>query len=307
MAGERYILAVDGGGTKTRAALAPWDGARVVEAVGGPCNLYQDPVGGLAEIRALWQRLCAEAGLEPASAAAATVVSAGLAGTSAPGSGELFRAELGDFKARHLSSDGYVALIGAVEGRPGALLAIGTGVVGFRLHASGEHRQLGGWGFPIGDRGGGAWLGLRALGDWLERLDGYGADAESALWPLLESRLGSAPSAILAWLKGARPAEFASLAPLVVETAAAGDRHARSLIDEAAGHHVRLAQALAATAAEKLVLGGGLAEVFRAPIAAALGPALEGSGRAGSPLDGAFLIARGHSPAEFPEARRKEP
>ncbi|MEZ5865460.1 MAG: hypothetical protein R3D25_15850 [Geminicoccaceae bacterium] len=99
-----------------------------------------------------------------------------------------------------------------------------------------------------------------------------------------------------------RAAEFASLAPLVVETAAAGDPHARSLLDEAAGHRVSLARALAATATEQLVLAGGLAEIFRAPVAAALGPALDQSGRVPSPLDGALLIARGLSPAEFPEA-----
>ncbi|MCB9968189.1 MAG: hypothetical protein H6852_11210 [Geminicoccaceae bacterium] len=302
MGRTRYILAVDGGATKTRAALAPWDGEVVAEAVGGPCNLFQDPAAGLAEIRALWQRLCATAGLDPAGAAADTAISAGLAGTSAPGSGDRFRAAFADFATRHLSSDGYVALIGAVAGRPGALLSIGTGVVGFRLDASGAHRQLSGWGFPVGDRGGGAWLGLRAIGDWLERLDGYGGDAASTLWPLLQDRLGSSPADILAWLKGARPAEFASLAPFVVERAAAGDPHARSLIDEAAGHHVRLARALAATATEPLVLAGGLAEVFRPAIAAALGPALDQSGRIPSPLAGALLIARGRNAAEFPEA-----
>ncbi len=302
MGEQRYILAVDGGGTKTRAVLAPGKGGVIAEATGGPCNLFQDPAGGLAEIRALWQQLCLGVGLDPEAAAAVTVLSAGLAGTSAPGSAERFRAAFADFAALHLSSDGYVALIGAVEGRPGALLAIGTGVVGFRLRADGANRQFGGWGFPIGDRGGGAWLGFRAVGDWLERLDGYGADAESGLWPLLEARLGSSPSAILAWLKEARPREFASLAPLVIETAGRGDRHARLLIDEAADHLVRLAHALAATESEKLVLGGGLAEVFRAPIAAALGPALDRSARAGSPLDGALLIARGRSAAEFPEA-----
>lgn len=302
MGRTRHILAADGGATKTRAALAPWDGEIVAEAVGGPCNLFQDPVAGLAEIRTLWQRLSAEAGLDPVGAAADTAISAGLAGTSAPGSGERFSTAFADFGARHLSSDGYVALIGAVEGRPGALLSIGTGVVGFRLDASGAHRQLSGWGFPVGDRGGGAWLGLRAIGDWLERLDGYGADATSTLWPRLRERLGTSPADILAWLKVARPAEFASLAPFVVETAAAGDLHARSLIDEAAGHHVRLAHALAATATEQLVLAGGLAEVFRPAVAAALGPALDRSGRVPSPLAGALLIARGRSAAEFPEA-----
>jgi hypothetical protein len=64
MAMITHILAVDGGGTKTRAALASADGTQLAEHTGGPCNLFQDPESGLAEIRALWRHLAANAGLD---------------------------------------------------------------------------------------------------------------------------------------------------------------------------------------------------------------------------------------------------
>jgi glucosamine kinase len=297
----RYILAVDGGGTKTRAALSAATGEPAGELLGGPCNLFQDPDAGLAEIRALWIRLAAAAGLDPEVDVARTVVSAGLAGANAPGSRERFAAAFADFAACHLSTDGYTSLLGATGGQPGGLLAIGTGVAGYRLHASGAVHKLSGWGFPVGDRGSGAWLGWRAIGDWLEFKDGYADQPPSCLWSRLEGRLGRTTADILGWLKPARPAEFASLAPLVIEAAGAGDVKAGALIEEAAAHHRRLARAMAPTTDEPLVLAGGLAPLFRPALEVELGAALAPATRTASPLDGARLIALGRNPAEFTE------
>jgi glucosamine kinase len=293
-----HILAVDGGGTKTRAALLAADGTPLAERTGGPCNLFQDPDAGLAEIRRLWQHLAATAGLAH-DTAARTTLSAGLAGANAPGSLGRFKNAFPDFAACHLSTDGYTTLLGATGGEPGGLLAIGTGVVGYRLHASGEVQKLSGWGFPIGDRGSGAWLGWRAIGDWLEFKDGYANQPRSALWSRLEATLGATTADILGWLKPARPADFAALAPVVIEAAGAGDAKARVLLDEAGDHHRRLAEAMAPTTSEPLVLAGGLAPVFRTCLDKALSAALADASRTASPLDGAILIAQGRNPAEF--------
>ena len=294
-----HILAVDGGGTKTRAALLATDGTPLGEAVGGPCNLFQDPAAGLAEIRRLWHDLATKAGLDPKAHPARTALSAGLAGANAPGSLARFQAAFADFGATHLSTDGYTTLLGATDGQPGGLLAIGTGVVGYRLHSGGEVQKLSGWGFPIGDRGSGAWLGWRAIGDWLEFKDGYTDQPPSTLWPQLEATLGTTTASILGWLKPARPADFAALAPVVIEAAGAGDAKARVLLDEAGDHHRRLAEAMAPTTSEPLVLAGGLAPVFRTCLDKALGAALADASRTASPLDGAILIAQGRNPAEF--------
>ena len=299
MSEEPLILAVDGGATKTRAALSTKAGAALGEAVGGPCNLFQDPEAGLAEIRALWQQLATSAGLGPDVAATRTTLSAGLAGANSAGSKSRLDAAFPTFAERHLSTDGYTSLLGATAGRPGALLAIGTGVVGYRLLASGELLKLSGWGFPVGDRGGGAWLGLTAVGDWLEARDRYLDAPGSTLWPRLQALLGDTTGDILGWLKTARPAELASLAPMVIEAAAAGDAKGQALLDLAADHHVRLALALTPSPNEQLVLGGGLGTVFRPAIEIALGPALADAGRTAAPLDGARLIALGRNPAEF--------
>jgi glucosamine kinase len=256
-----HILAVDGGGTKTRAALLALDGTPLAEHTGGPCNLFQDPESGLAEIRALWRHLAATAGLAP-EAAARTALS-------------------------------------ATGGKPGGLLAIGTGVVGYRLHSDGQVQKLSGWGFPVHDRGSGAWLGWRAIGDWLEWKDGYEGQPSSSIWPTLEATLGQTTADILGWLKPARPGDFATLAPVVIDAATSGDAKGRGLLAQAASYHLRLAQAMTPTPHEPLVLAGGLAPIFRPSLEAALGDALADATHTASSLAGAVLIAQGTSPAEF--------
>lgn len=299
----RFVLAVDGGGTKTEAALLTPAGEELARVRAGACNLYQDAAAGLAAIASAWSECCRVAGVDPAAAVPGACLSAGLAGVGARGAAARFHTAFPGFARRYLSSDGYIALVGALEAAPGALLSIGTGVVGYRLRADGDCRQLGGWGFPAGDRGGGAWLGLRLVGDWLDGRDGHGP-ATAATRPLRQAvgdLLGDDRGAILDWLRAARPGDFARLARPLVEAAAAGDAYAGALLDEAAGHLARLALALGPTREEPLVLSGGLAPIFAGRLETSIGADRLARDRAPSPLRGAWLIGIGRAAPEFPE------
>lgn len=301
MARPTHVLAVDGGGSKTAAALFTAEGEERARWRGGPSNVYQDPAGGIAVIRTAWRELAARAGLDPRAAEPETTIAAGLAGIGAgPALDRLERAFAG-FAARRWSSDGYTALIGAFGGSPGALLSVGTGVVGCRLERSGQFTQLGGWGFPAGDRGGGAWLGLRLVSDHLEERDGYGPVGGSPnLWSRVAAVVGTERAAALDWLRAARPADFAALARHMVDAGEAGDAYAQALLDEATGHLLRLARTLGPRRDIPLCIGGGLAKTFRARLVAALGPETVAADRAPDALRGAFLIGSGAVPPQFP-------
>lgn len=300
-----HVLAVDGGGSKTAAALLTADGTELARCRKGPANLYRDPAGGLANVVEAWRELCAAVGLDPAATAPSTVVSAGFAGISGATQRQAFRDTFRPFAARRLSSDGYTAFLGVFGTGAGALLGIGTGVIAYRrVPGGGPLRVLSGWGFPVADRGGGAWLGLRLVAEHLDRLDGAAAIPASALWPAVEERLGREREAILAWLKDARAADFAALAPAVVAAAGAGDPLGTALLAEGAGHVRRLALALEPTPEAPLALGGGLAEVYRPGLLAELGAAalVPATGRHPDPIRGAWLVATGQVPPEFPDA-----
>lgn len=302
MVEARLVLAVDGGGTKTAAALMTVGGERLSACRAGPANLYREPAAGLAVIAAAWRELCASAGLDADRTAIETVISAGLAGVSGRTQRTAFAAAFAGFARRCLSSDGYTAFLGAFATRPGGLLAIGTGVVAYGRRIAGAPPRLrAGWGFPAADRGSGAWLGLRLIGDYLDWLDGAAAFPGSTLWLAVTARLGSGREAALAWLRDAGAAEFAALAPAVVAAARDGDALATALLAEGAGHLTRLADALEPSPSAPLALSGGLAEVYRPALAAALEADALLAAAAPDPLRGAWLIAIGSAWPEFPD------
>jgi glucosamine kinase len=113
-------------------------------------------------------------------------------------------------------------------------------------------------------------------------------------------RLGREREAILAWLRDARAADFAALAPAVAAAAEAGDPLGTALLAEGAGHLIRLARALGPTPEAPLCLGGGLAGVYRPRLEAALpDAAVLPASRRPDPIRGAWLVAAGQVPAEF--------
>lgn len=281
-----HVLAIDGGGSKTDAALFAPDGTELARSRAGPCNLYRDAERGIAALMEVWRGCCEAGGPAPDT----VVVSAGLAGLSAAGAAHRIRAALIEFAAVHLSSDGYTALADAFGTQPGALVVVGTGVAGLARGVDGRVRSASGWGFPAGDRGGGAWLGFALVQRWLERLDGY-PGPESRLWSAAADFAGTERPAILAWLRRADPADFAVLAPTITM---AEDELAGELLDEAAGHLIRLVRAIRPESAP-LAISGGLAGALASRVEAALGPVRRGA----CPLRGAWRIARGEVPAEL--------
>lgn len=298
MSDIEHVLAVDGGGTKTAAALLASDGTELARCRVGPANLYRDQAAGLAEIGKAWARLCAQAGLEPA-ATSRTVISAGLAGASGTAQHEAFAAAFSGFAGRRLSSDGYIAFLGVFAAAPGALLLIGTGVVAFRRSSGGVPAIRAGWGFPVADRGGGAWLGYRLATEYLDHLDGAAAVPETGLWKRAAAVFGTGRGAILSRLAAARAADFAALAPDVISAAARRDLLGTALLDEGAGHLVRLARALSPTVDAPLCLGGGLAEVYQSRLEAALPGVVLPPATRPDPLRGAWLVATGAVPPEY--------
>lgn len=295
------VLAIDGGGSKTAAALLTRAGEELAKCRVGPSNLYRDPAAGLAEIGRAWQELCRQMALDPDAAARETVISAGLAGASGTAQRHAFAQACAGFASRRLSSDGYTAFLGVFGTAPGALLSIGTGVVAFLCPRGGTPAIRAGWGFPVADRGGGAWLGLRLTADYLDHLDGADEHPASRLWGEAATAFGSERDAILAWLARARAADFAALAPIVTAAAADGDPLGTSLLDEGCGHLLRLARALAPTRAAPLCLGGGLAAVYRSRLETALPDLVLPSTARPDPLRGAWLVATGAAPPEYPD------
>ena len=207
-----------------------------------------------------------------------------------------------------LAGDAVTSHAGALSGRPGVCLVVGTGVACLALPADGPPRILGGHGYLLGDEGGGFWIGRRGLGAVLRAVDRMGP--ATVLKERAEARYGRLDDLHVRLHEGARPVDsIARFAPDVVE-AADDDVVASSIVDEAA----RELMLLAAAGASWASMGGS-------PVPVAIGGRLLASGtelrrrldsllRASelrlaprdpeaSPLEGAIALGRSKDPGRY--------
>ena len=251
----RYLAGVDGGGTRTRASVATAEGVALASGEAGPSALGQGIDQAWSNVLIALERAFRAAGIEawdPGQCA----LGLGLAGAIVASRHEAFlRARPRTFARLTLASDGYTLLLGAHAGAPGAVVAAGTGSIGEALRSDGAHVVIGGWGYPVGDEGSGAWLGMKAMREAQRALDG-----RAAVGPLVRAVLAAAGSdrdALLGWCETAGQYAYASLAPHVF-AAADTDQAAARLLEEAAHALDAIALALDPPGALPLVVAGSV-------------------------------------------------
>jgi glucosamine kinase len=155
----------------------------------------------------------------------------GLAGCEVPAAVTEFLARPHIFSTIHLTSDAHAACVGAHLGKDGAIIVVGTGVIGYEIQQE-KTMRIGGWGFPHDDEGGGAWLGMQAA-----RLTFQWLDHRVEKSPLVEdvfSFFGNDIETFTTWANRANSTEFARLAPLVINHSQQGEMAAVRLIKKAA-------------------------------------------------------------------------
>lgn len=300
------LLALDLGKTSCRARLLQ-DGL-ITEVTGPGAHGLAGPGGvALAEaaILAVALPLLRAAGLP----GVATVAVAAAGALSAPVAAQDLATRLCDsVPARHamVCSDATAAHAGALSGRPGVVLAIGTGAVAVAIGADGVMHRADGWGTRLGDEGSGAWIGLQGLRAALRHHDRRGA--ATLLHAAAKSWFG--PLAGLPALIEGDPAPArlaAGFAPDVARAAEADDPEAIAIIANAASALAITAAAAAApllsAPPHDLAITGGLillGPVLMDRLLAALPPYLRLVPAEGTPLDGVVLLADAatlHEPA----------
>lgn len=210
----QYLLAIDGGGTKTLGLLHCQASGQRWQAGAGPAQLTNNFSGALHNVRDLCLELCQQANIKAQQITAII----GVAGAGNPELHAKFCRELAlPFANWQLTTDARTSLYGANLGKPVAVVAIGTGSVAMRLEPNGTELQVGGWGFGIGDEGGGAWLGQQLVRQLLWQIDWQ--QPLSPLFQHVATECGTDMASILPWLKRATPGDFARLAPLVYQFA----------------------------------------------------------------------------------------
>ncbi|GAA4708622.1 N-acetylglucosamine kinase [Phytohabitans rumicis] len=210
-----------------------------------------------------------------------------------------------------IASDALTTHLGALGGRPGAVVAAGTGVIVLGTDHATVWNRVDGWGHLLGDEGSGAWIGAQGLRAALRHHDGRDGGS-AALHGRLRDRFGDADAALGAVYGAESPAhELGTFAPDVAGAAHEGDPVARDIWHRAAAHLAEAARAAARGLPADFSWGGRLfdagpllLEPFRAELARRVPDARLTAPR-GQAADGALLLARrglppeGHAPYAF--------
>lgn len=250
----------DAGGSKTVARAVRHSDGRQFEVLGGGCVPSSGMSAALASIVGVVDDIVEAAGLNKNSARIRLALAS--AGIDDDASKSRFLAGLSAaVQEVRLAGDGEAALLGCVGDRDGAVVSVGTGVAAF-ARTAGHKASYDGWGWPFGDRGGGAHIGREAVAAFLGAMD-TGEVATDLLYIALRENIGASRAAVFDWLKSANRKETAALAPLVGDRAEAGSPAARGIMFDAAGHILRLSRAIRPVAGDPVHLTGGAVSLIR--------------------------------------------
>jgi len=228
------VVGVDGGGTRTRAAIL--DGGRVLgEGTAGPSNpLRVGIANGAAAIRQAIDKACAAALIHRGDLTAAGIGLAGVRRKDIRARMREVLIEVLGIKNIELMTDGDIALYGATDGGPGIVVISGTGSICCGVNRQGKHVFAGGWGPVAGDEGSGSWIARRALQAVAQASDERGP--RTALTAVAcEYFQVSTPDdlATAIYAPTITNDRIAGFSKHVIETARAGDAVANSILTEA--------------------------------------------------------------------------
>jgi N-acetylglucosamine kinase-like BadF-type ATPase len=239
--GATHVAGVDGGATKTVAAVLELETFHVSLGRGGPANV--DAVGVDRAVDAL--QAATSAALEAAGVAGDSLGPTvfGIAGTI-PTVVEGRIRQAFSLRDAYFVNDVVAAWASGTWLEPGVAVISGTGSHVFGVNAAGESWRTGGWGHILGDEGSGYWLGLEGIKAAIKYRDASGPQTS-----LLDACVRFYALRAIEEMQGVfygKPLtkdEVAAFAREVAVAADAGDVVARSLFERGAADLAAQAQA----------------------------------------------------------------
>ncbi len=288
----KYVIGIDGGGTKTQAVLLDDTGRELSRGRSSGAN--PNTVGRAAAAKAINDAI--QAALSRASAVSGTtptlgsIAGVGIGTAGASGAQAWLNQTLADAVPGAVTVSGHdaeIALVGALGVRRGIVAIAGTGSTVYGMNDAGDEALVDGWGYLLGDSGSGFAIGQAALRVFLYVRDGRAAPG--TLSAAVQQHLGlDTRDEIIAWAYGgasggdprAHVSEVAKLARVVMELAGQSDPDAQAIIDKTAGELVlsikaawqrlKLGKCAVGLAGGVLGWGGPMARAVSAQLATSL-------------------------------------
>ncbi len=234
----KYLIGIDGGGTKTDSAIADLSGKIIHHTTGKPSNFL---VVGIEEaVENIFDLIEENLFKLDGDFADVKQIVIGVAGAGREEDALLLEKGFKDyaalqgihFKGVKVLSDAHIALEGAFPDSAGCILIAGTGSILFGKDEKGVIHRVGGFGRLIGDEGSGYSIGRKALNAVSKASDGRGE--ETLISELLNAKMnsGSANGIISEVYK--EKLDVASVAKIVIAAAEEEDAIAENILDEEA-------------------------------------------------------------------------
>ncbi len=222
---RKYLLGIDGGGTKTEFLLTDSSGKEIRRLILGASNPVSTGIDNTYNILSDGiKELCEGLNLSEIS------VYAGIAGAKSIDNQQLINTFLSKFGfvSFNCGSDVDLALEVALKSENGVAVIMGTGIVAFARSGEKLHRS-GGRGYMIDKGGSGFHFGSDALNSAFEFIDGRGGS--ETILKLIEKKLGKSLESSVLEIYGGGASFVASFAPVVFEAFRLGDSVASEIID----------------------------------------------------------------------------
>lgn len=296
------LLGIDAGGSHTTVVVGDGTGRAIARAEGPPSAMKPgEAERSAAVILDTARRAAGHAGISlPAAIAVVGAAGAGRAPERDALAAAARRAGIAEYV--NVRGDAEVALTAAFGEGPGVLVNAGTGSIAYARTPDGRLHRAGGYGWQLGDEGGGYWLGRRGLSAAARARDGIG-DASTLHERLLVAIGLETFDDLIRWAATAMPAQVAALAPHVLNAAAEGERIAQRAVEEAAVELAHLVDVLirhfpgrdpvaVAAAGGLLRAGSPLLAAMRAQLTAGVQRARLAEGLVDAPLGALALASR---------------
>jgi glucosamine kinase len=283
----KVLLGVDGGGTHTRARVVTAQGRALGEGRAGPSGLSLGLDAAWTNVRLAIDNAFEAASVQPPKPSE-MAVGIGVAGATSPSLLDGFAVRCRDWGRCTLSDDAVIAHLGAFGHAPGLLVIAGTGSIAVARDRQGRLSQNGGWGYPLGDEGSGAWIGAQALRRLFCGIDHRGTS--TSLVERMMRAVGSDYARVVEWVRLSNQSAVARLAPLVFEAAEAGDSDALAILKHAADAVEQLVDNGSDDPSLPVCLAGTVAQRLTARLSPPLQERLVEA--AGDSLAGALQLAR---------------
>ena len=234
----KYLIGMDGGGTKTKCILTDINHNPLYETIGGPSNFLVIGTEIVSEtILNLLNECVSSQKISP------EVIESIVLGTTGGGrrnDAELLEKKIfEDAKRKSLTinkfrveSDARIALEGSFSGKAGSILIAGTGSIMFGKDDKGDIHRVGGFGRFIGDEGSGYRIGRIGLNAVARYFDGRSKPTKIA--DLLEQEFSISSSETLITEVYRNNFNIAAVAPLVFDAAESGDKIAQRILEDEA-------------------------------------------------------------------------